>query len=293
MEFGYSDYQRGQFMQPYLGRPYCPKPNSVGEFFAAIVKMDKDSKVSDFKIVSEDVVPEATKIWQKQMAPAYRGAAEFSQQNAFSGVRMFYDVKTLRIVARYTEAGKQMESTTFTTFSNTVVVYANGTVKSGMWKLNGTYAVGGPVGSNYLNDPELATIVRSKRDNPDWLYAIDQFYKNRRNIIIQEGIAKAAAAKGWTNTTSKTSDDVLDISFNGWKKRNAISDAGQAKQVNMIHERTTYVTPSGSQVNLPSYYSHAYTDNNGNYVLHNNANYNINTDPRFNSQNWNRMPEAR
>ncbi len=185
---------------------------------------------------------------------------------------MHYDIQTIRLVVRYTEAGKRMGSTTFTTFSNTTVIDANGAVKSAMWTLNGTYSVGGPVGSGYLEDPALLAIVRSKRHDPDWLYAVDQFYKKRRNIIIREGIAKAAAAQGWKNTSSKTSVDVLDVGFNGWKKRNALSDTGQAKQINMIHERTTYVKPSGGQVNLPSFYKHAYTDNQGNYVLYNDAN---------------------
>ena len=156
-----------------------------------------------------------------------------------------------------------------------------------MWNLNNMYSVGGAPGSGFLEDPVLATVVRSRRINKDWAYAIDQFYQNRKQMIIREGIAPAAAARNsWQNTRSTQSEDVLDISFNGWKKRNSLNNAGHSSTINSIHERTTYATPSGSQVNLPSYYRQVYTDGNGNYILHNNANYQINSDPRFNQQNW-------
>jgi len=140
----------------------------------------------------------------------------------------------------------------------------------------------------------LAAIVRSWRINPDWAYVIDQWQAGKRQQIYREGIAAAAAAsRGWQNTRGKQSESVLDISFKGWQDREKIKDRVQDKLTDMIHERTTYATPGGDKVDLPSFYQNVYSNGQGTYVLHNNANYNIATDPNFNSTNWQRLQQVR
>lgn len=115
----------------------------------------------------------------------------------------------------------------------------------------------------------LAAIVRSRREDPEWQEAIQRWYLAKNRQIVAEGQAKMAAAARAAVATRKTqSQDVLDISFQGWKSRNAVKDAGQASSVNSIHERTTYVEPGGTSVDLPSYYQNVYTDGRGNYILH-------------------------
>lgn len=289
-EFGYSDQVNLQPFQPYLGRPFLRRPNSLGEFLIAVARFDPEQRLSDMQVVSEDVVPEATEMVRRANAYGFNQARQYTQQNAARGETWTYDVHVRRVVMRYTEKGQRLESTSFAVIGSNTITYANGAVKSANWLVTDAYSVGGPVGTDYINDPVLAAIVRSRRINPDWAHAIDQWYAGARQQIIREGMAAAAAAQGkWSNARSQKSDDVLDISFNGWKKRNAISDTSQANLVNSIHERTTYAMPSGQQVNLPSFYRNAYTDGQGNYVLHNDANYNIQTDPTFNSRNWQRI----
>ena len=288
LEFGYNDQTQGQPMkQAFDGRYFMRLPNSLGQFWTYLVSLDPKQSISNIQIVNEEVVKDATEYVRKAARAQYEGANQFNQQHGYTGTRFVFDIHVRRLVVRYHYEGKQYEEVIFATWGQSTVWYPNGTVKAAMWNLNNMYSVGGPPGSGFLEDPVLATIVRSRRINKDWAYAIDQFYQNRKQMIIREGIAAAAAARNsWQNTRSTQTDDVLDISFNGWKKRNSMNDAGHSSSINSIHERTTYATPGGSQVNLPSYYRQVYTDGNGNYILHNNANYQINTDPRFNQQNW-------
>jgi hypothetical protein len=294
MEFGYNDQVQGGFMQAFDGRFFARLPENLGQFVLSLSQLGLDDSVSGLRIISEEIVPDATEYVRSLATAQYQQAQTFNNNAGFTGQRYFYDRKVHKLVAEYSLDGVPMREVTFATMSTNVVTFPNGSVKAGMWSLDNMYSVGGPVGQDHLTDPELAAIIRSRRINPDWAYALDMFYANQRNIIIKEGIAKAAAARGtWSNTRSSESEDILDISFNGWKKRNAMSDAGQSRTVDSILERTPYATSSGESVYLPSYYQNAYTDGQGNYVLHNDANYQINTDPNFNSRNWERMTEVR
>lgn len=289
IEFGYSDLIQLQPMQPYEGRLYYRQPESLGAFAAQVLQLSPEQGITNFQVVSEDVMPQATESVRKFHAGPYRDTENFNaREGPMAGERQHYDIHVRKLVARYNKDGKAIEETTVAAISSTAFTFANGAVKAAMWSME-VFSVGGPAGSDYLNDPQLATVLRSKRINPDWEYAIDQWYAGQRQKIIAEGAAKAALAqRTWQNTRAQQSDDVLDISFKGWQKREGMKDAGQANEVNMIHERTTYATPAGQNVNLPSYYRNVYTDGQGTFVLHNNSNYQINTDPVFNSRDWQR-----
>ncbi|GAB5470390.1 MAG: hypothetical protein Kilf2KO_34200 [Rhodospirillales bacterium] len=287
MVFGYNDLVQGRPLQPFNGVLYLRQPDSLGAYVTQMIEISPEPGVSNLKILSEEVLDDATEMVRRAAKAAFQGAEEFNRGASVAGEKMYYDIHVRRLQIAYDLKGQAMEETLFATVSSSVVVYPNGTVKAAQWTLADTYSVGGPAGSSYLEDPELAAIVRSLRMDQDWAFAIDRWYAGKRDEIVREGMARAAAAQGsWRNTRAQQSDDVLDISFKGWKSRNAISDAGQSNSVNMIHERTAYATPSGGSVNLPSFYSQVYTDGQGSYVLHNDANYQINSDPALNGRSW-------
>jgi hypothetical protein len=240
------------------------------------------------------MLPEATQLIRRQLASLYQNTAQENASLAMSGERKTFDAHARQLVIQYEDQGTPVEATIFASVRHSMYFYPNGRIRAAMWNLDNMYAVFGPVGTDYLNDPELAAIVRSRQEMPDWQVAVQQWYLMKNRQIVAEGQARiAAAARSAAVTSSSQSEDVLDISFNGWKKRNAMTDAGQAATVNSIHERTTYATPAGNTVNLPSYYRNVYTDRQGNYILHNDANYQINTDPAFNSRDWQRIEPVR
>lgn len=294
LEFGYADGVQLPLLSPYLGRPFFPPQKSLGDFWLLMSRHHPAPGISNVRIISEEVLPEATELVRKQLAPLYQRTEQENRQLAFSGQRKTFTTEARKLVMQYDDEGVEVEAVVFAVISDAVYRYANGRVKAGMWTINYMYAMAAPVGTDPTTDPVLAAIVQSRRIDPEWQAAIQRDYMRIGQNIISEGRAKiAAASRAAAQTKIQQSDDVLDISFNGWKKRSAMSDAGQARQVNAIHERTTYAHPGGETIRLPSYYQNVYTDGQGNYVLHNNANYQINTDPVFNDRNWQQIEEVR
>ncbi len=90
--------------------------------------------------------------------------------------------------------------------------------------------------------------------------------------------------------TQQTYSDISDINHEGWKRRNAISDAGHDKTINGIWERDAAVNPySGQQMNVESGYKYYYMNANGQYFGTNDEFYNPERDPRVNHQQWRRV----
>jgi hypothetical protein len=293
-EYGYADRTPLQPFTPHQGRPFMPLHNSLGDFWMRLFRMNPAVGVTNLRVIEEEVMEDATAVVRQQLAALYQSAAQENARLSMTGERKTFDAHVRRLVLQYEENGRKIEATIFATVRHAIYYFPDGSIRAAMWNLDGMYAVFGPVGTAYLNDPTLAAIVRSRQQLPDWQVAIETWYLMKNRQIVAQGQARIAAAAR-ANATAKTSqsESVLDISFNGWKKRNAMNDAGQSRLVNSIHEQTTYANPGGTSVNLPSYYQNVYTDQLGNYVLHNDANYNINTDPAFNNVEWTRVEPAR
>lgn len=293
-EFGYADGIHLEPFTPYQGRPFMPPQQSLGDFWRLVFQLSPGPGITDLQIVSEEMLPEATQVLRQQLAGLYQSTGQENASLAMSGERKTFDAHVRQLVIRYRDEGKPVEATIFASVRHSIYFYPNGRIRAAMWNLDNMYAVFGPVGTDYLNDPVLAAIVRAREELPDWQVAVQQWYLMKNRQIVAEGRARiAAAARTAATVRTSQSEDLLDISFNGWKSRNAMSDAGHSSSINGIHERTTYSTSSGGNVNLPSYYQNVYTDRLGNYVLHNDANYQINTDPAFNSRDWQRIEPVR
>ena len=88
-------------------------------------------------------------------------------------------------------------------------------------------------------------------------------------------------------------EEIGNIIVGGYQRREAIRDAGHAKFIDAIREVTPYTTPGGETVKLPSFYDHVHTDNNGRYILHNDAGYEPNRDRAVNGVRWERIEPQR
>jgi hypothetical protein len=293
-EFGYADGVRLRPLTPYHERPFMPIPSSLGEFWTTMFQLNPGPGIRDLEIVDEQQLPELTKLVREQLAQLYRNTEQENMQLRMRGERKTFDVHARKLVIRYEDEGTPVEATIFATVRQSIYFYANGAIRAAMWNLDNMYAVFGPVGTDYMEDPVLAAIVRSKKALPDWSAAVQQWYLMKNRQIVAEGRARIAAqARQAATARASQGDDILDMSFNSWKRRNAMSDAGHASTIRGIREETTYAMPSGGTVDLPSYYQNVYSDGLGNYVLHNDANYQINTDPTFNGREWQRIRPVR
>ncbi|QDU85403.1 hypothetical protein Pla163_25320 [Planctomycetes bacterium Pla163] len=294
LEYGWADGLYGELGMPHEGRPFVPIPRTLGEHWQRMFEAFPADGVTNLEIVSEEVLPEATEQLREQLAPLYASTQQENAQLYGTGRTKEFDAEARLLVIRYDHEGRRIEATIFATVRRAIYRYPNGAISAAMWNLDHMYAVFGPVGTDPTSDPVLAAIVRSRRVDPAWQEAIQRWYMERNRQLVAEGMAKvAAAARSAAVTRTSQSQDVLDISFQGWKDRNAASDAGQSASVLGIREHTTYVEPGGGTVDLPSHYNNVYTDGLGHYVLHDDANWQINTDPAWNGRDWQRIEAQR
>ncbi len=294
LEYGYADGLQGQLMAPYEGRPYVPIPRSLGEHWRRMFDAFPAEGVTKLKIVSETVLPEATKELRQVLAPLYESTRREDAQLRPMGQSKEFEADARQLVIRYRDDGRPTEATIFATMRKAIYRNPGGSIGAAMWNLDHMYAVFGPVGTDLTRDPVLAAIVRSRRDDAGWQEAIQRWYLAKNQQIVAQGNAQiAAAARSAATSRTTQSQDVLDISFQGWKDRNAANSAGHSLAVNGIHERTSYVQPGGGTVDLPSHYSNVYTDGQGHYVLHDDANWQIQSDPNWNDRDWQRVEPER
>ena len=154
----------------------------------------------------------------------------------------------------------------------------NGRLAMCNWGINEMRSICGPAGSDYMNDPGLITIAHRLRFNPQYYEAMHKYYTQ----VFRRPPAKTPKA------VMAETESISDIIHDGWKKRNAMTDAGQARQVDTIHERAPYVNPHGETVHLSAHYNRVFSDGDR-YILTNNANWSPNTDPNYNSSDWTQL----
>jgi hypothetical protein len=240
LEFGYADGIQLQSFTPYQGRPFMPLFSSLGDFWKHLVRVAPHPDYTDVRIVKEERLPELTRMVQDQLSSLYRSAEQENMQLQMTGQRKSFDVHARKLVIQYKDKGVPVEATIFATVRHAIYYNPGGSIRAAMWNLDNMYAVAGPVGTDYLNDPVLAAIVRSKRNNPDWNATVQQWYLMKNRQIVREGRARiAAAARQAATVQTSKSDDILDMSFNSWKRRNEMNSAGHSSTINSIHEETT------------------------------------------------------
>jgi len=282
--FIYSDMprmmgQQVQALQPYDGGLFLPPPDSIGSWILQMAQLDPDPAVTKLKLVSEEMMPEATQKLRQNKAHYFQETAR-NQQMARPDEQHGFDTQSTKLVFTYEKNGRPMEETFLVIWQ--IMIYASpqtGTLC--FWSINDMRSVVGPAGSNYMNDPALITIAQSFKATPQWLNMMSQYYEARR--------PKKATRTSAPPPADTSGESVLDIMHKGWQKREAITAGSSTRNANMIHERTAYATPSGGTVNLSSHYNQVLTDGQDNYLLHNDANWNPNTDPNFNNQSWQTM----
>jgi len=90
-----------------------------------------------------------------------------------------------------------------------------------------------------------------------------------------------------------TTNDISDISMQGYWKRSEINDRMRSKEVDMIHERNTMVNPYTNQtMHVPSGYNQYYINPQGNVIGSNNANFNPNVNNQYNGTEWKKLPQG-
>ena len=261
---------------------YPRRVRSANGWFSSL-RRDPDPTVTNFRIVFEQDYPPLTQ-WLRQRAQSVYQATAQNQANAQPGDQFNFSAQGVRLGIRYEKNGRPMEKVVVAELLIMSTIHRSVGLHTANWSVGNMRSVSGPAGTNFMSDPALATIAQSIQNTPQFNDEMARFHRANQARL---GRRPATPSPSSTNTASSDSD-ILDIMHGGWVGREKIRDRGQTHQVNMVHERTTYVDPStaGGTVDLSSHYRYGVTDGQGNFLMHNDANWNANTDPRWNQREW-------
>ncbi|MEZ5897246.1 MAG: hypothetical protein R3C51_12695 [Parvularculaceae bacterium] len=145
-------------------------------------------------------------------------------------------------------------------------------------------ALGTNVSTGVGMPPDLSltkAIADSVKMTPDYERRMEVFYANLGRNMAVAAQRQSQAFQNYlrnlnstSSTIAKTSSDILDMQFEGYKNRSAMTDAGQANTVDMTHERTPWTTTGGQTIYMPQSYERVYQLPNDVYVGTNDAFFN-------------------
>lgn len=135
--------------------------------------------------------------------------------------------------------------------------------------------------------------LANQKADPQYVAVCNQQEQQRSqagwNAHRQRMASNQAAFDSW-NRTQQTMSDISDISMEGWRNRNRVSDRMQEMSVDGIGEREAVADPySGRQMKIESGYNNYYMNRSGEYIGTNDEFYNPERDPNVNNQEWRRV----
>ncbi len=128
--------------------------------------------------------------------------------------------------------------------------------------------------------------------NPNWVRTNNQYYAQmtqQGNMAHNQRMANIENQGRISQLNAQTSSDILDSSHESWKRRNAMTDAGQEKAVNGVWERSNMYDQNGTQYQVDGYNDQVWKNANNEAISSNNPNWNPNTDNATNSVNWEQL----
>lgn len=128
--------------------------------------------------------------------------------------------------------------------------------------------------------------------NPQWVKTNNQYYSKmaqQNNAGHQARMAAIEATGRAIRQNGKAYSDMADSSHESWKRRNGIIDAGHAKAVNGVWERSDMTDQSGNTYQVEGYNTNVWKNGNDEYIGTENTNWNPNIDNTTNGENWEQL----
>lgn len=276
-------------MQGNMTMPLFPSP---GAWLMEMIRLRPDPAVKNPRLVSQRMDLESTRKLREQNAALYRMIEQGRPMAMHTGMDMQFDAQATLLVLQYTEGGKALEETVAVSWQALVHTW-QGQVTHGTWSITGMHSLRGPVGTRYVDDPELLAVLRSGRPDPVWAQEMSKHWAEMARIRSQGAVQRQNQAFAAHQKRMQTLSETGDILFQTWKSQSAASDASHARRIDQIHEVTPYQVPGGGTVKLPSFYDHVFSDGQGRYLLSNDALYQPGTDPTVNQSDWQRIEPQR
>lgn len=128
--------------------------------------------------------------------------------------------------------------------------------------------------------------------NPQWVKTNNEHFSKmaqQSNAGHQARMAAIEATGRAIRQNGKRYSDMADSSHESWKRRNAISDRGQANAVDGIWERRNMTDQSGNTYKIEGYDNNVWMNGSNEYIGTDNHNYDPNL---YNDGNWEQLQNS-
>jgi hypothetical protein len=148
-----------------------------------------------------------------------------------------------------------------------------GTSYSTLWYIDYIFSFKAEKGKLESNTKVFQTITSSFKVNPQW-YAK---YSNLIEYLAQQQIKQIKSVGEYSRMLSRMSDQISDEKMQQFQSRGDVYDkVSQKFSDNTLGIDRYYDPHEGREVELPSGYNHAWSNNNGEYIIVDNPNFNPN-----------------
>jgi hypothetical protein len=216
--------------------------------------------VADLKIIKDENVPEL---------PKALGAGQQAQGIGNSGAT------GAKLRVTYTRGGVQMEEEFYSVVESFSfpVQSMYGTFYNTIWYIDYIFSFKAEKGKLESNTKIFQTITSSFKLNPKW-YAK---YSNVIEYMAQQKISEIRSVGEFSRMLSRMSDQVSEEKMQQFNSRGDVYDKVSQKFSDNTLGIERYFDPmEGREIELPSGYNHVWGNNNGEYILCDNPNFNPN-----------------
>lgn len=248
------------------------RPVSAQNALRNIILSEQRNGFSDMKVIKDESVPEL---------PKALGAGKQAQgigTSEATGAK-------LRVI--YTKDGITMEEEFYAVVESFSfpVQSMYGTSYNTIWYIDYIFSFKAEKGKLESNTKIFQTITSSFKINPHW-YAK---YSNVIEYMAQQKISQIKSVGEFSRMLSRMSDQVSEEKMQQFKARGDVYDEVSQKFSDNTLGIDRYINPhEEKEVELPSGYNHAWCNNNGEYILSDDPNFNPNEGSNLHWESMNR-----
>jgi hypothetical protein len=233
------------------------QPLTAQKALRNVILPEQRSRFQDLKVLKDEDVPELPRALGAGQQPGSSGTtgAKLRVSYMMGGVAM--EEEFYAVVESFSFPVQSM----YGTFYNTI------------WYIDYIFSFRAEKGKLESNTKIFQTITSSFKINPQW-YAK---YSNVIEYMARQKITQIQSIGEFSRMLSNMSDQVSRESMEKFEARGDVYDKVSQKFSDNTLGIDRYSDPhSGGEVELPSGYSHAWSNNNGEYILIDNPNFNPN-----------------
>ena len=248
------------------------RPVSAQNALRNIILSEQRNGFSDMKVIKDESVPEL---------PKALGAGKQAQGIGTSGATG----AKLRVI--YTKDGITMEEEFYAVVESFSfpVQSMYGTSYNTIWYIDYIFSFKAEKGKLESNTKIFQTITSSFKINPHW-YAK---YSNVIEYMAQQKISQIKSVGEFSRMLSRMSDQVSEEKMQQFKARGDVYDEVSQKFSDNTLGIDRYINPhEEKEVELPSGYNNAWCNNNDEYILSDDPNFNQNEGSNLHWESMNR-----